>query len=74
MCARVYAYEHMCVHRAFANNKLSLPAVEALGDLVNARTQSQRRLALRQLQEQHKLYDVCERWKQMCVMHDDMHH
>jgi tRNA modification GTPase len=44
--------------RAFEHGKLDLTAAEALADLVNAETASQRRLALRQLQgELGELYD-----------------
>jgi len=36
-------------HRAFLNGKMDLAAVEGLGDLIDAQTEAQRRLSLRQL-------------------------
>lgn len=39
----------MIVYRAFQNGKLDLTKVEGLADLINAETEAQRRLALRQM-------------------------
>jgi tRNA modification GTPase len=42
-------------YRAFENNKLDLTEVEGLADLLNAETEAQRRLALRQADVSHLL-------------------
>ncbi|KAF9122771.1 tRNA modification GTPase gtpbp3, mitochondrial [Mortierella sp. 14UC] len=47
--------------RAFENNKLDLTEVEGLADLLNAETEAQRRLALRQADG--RLKNLYERWR-----------
>ncbi|CAG8487747.1 10735_t:CDS:10 [Diversispora eburnea] len=52
-------------HRAFDNDKLDLTEVEGIADLLNAETEAQRRLALRQAQGGLKhLYDT---WRQQLI-------
>lgn len=47
--------------RAFENHKLDLTAVEGLADLINAETEAQQRLALRQMQGE--LCQLYEAWR-----------
>jgi len=47
--------------RALINGKLDLPSVEALGDLINAETDQQRRLAIRQMSGE--LSNVVQHWR-----------
>lgn len=51
--------------RAFENGKLDLTAAEAIGDLVAARTDEQRKLALRQYDGD--LADLYEGWRQALI-------
>ncbi len=51
--------------RAFENGKLDLTAAEAIGDLVTARTDEQRKLALRQYDG--GLADLYEGWRQALI-------
>lgn len=49
------------VRRALINGKLDLTSVEALGDLINAETEQQRRLAIRQMSRE--LSNAVEHWR-----------
>lgn len=51
--------------RAFENGKLDLTAAEAIGDLVAARTEAQRKLALRQYDGE--LADLYEGWRRALI-------
>lgn len=62
-----YAEPGEFTRRAFMNDRLSLPQIEALGDTLSADTEQQRRLAVRASSSDNALSKRYEQWRQQLL-------